>query len=159
MKKVASTTAGAEISVKGAVAAPPGMIDWDLAQRVAAGALLLKPAPSTYRSAPLQSQFDELTARAEFLVSEATGLHSAHGAARAKVTDRAQWAAANVRSMERLIGPTLAEIQRKGLGKKVGKSALSASRVMSGTQLGLLLAYMYTRSWSSGFSSLMRRSY
>jgi coenzyme F420 biosynthesis associated uncharacterized protein len=145
MKKVASTTAGAEISVKGAVAAPPGMIDWDLAQRVAAGALLLKPAPSTYRSAPLQSQFDELTARAEFLVSEATGLHSAHGAARAKVTDRAQWAAANVRSMERLIGPTLAEIQRKGLGKKVGKSAMSASRVMSGTQLGLLLAYMSTR--------------
>jgi coenzyme F420 biosynthesis associated uncharacterized protein len=126
-------------------AALPGMIDWDLAQRVAAGALMLKPAPATYRSAALQSQFDELTARAEFLVSEATGLHSAHGAARAKVTDRPEWAAANVRSMERLIGPSLAEMQQKGLGKKVGRSALGAGRVMSGTQLGLMLAYMSTR--------------
>jgi hypothetical protein len=41
------------------------MVDWDLAQRVAAGALILKPAPATYRSADLQGQFDELTARAE----------------------------------------------------------------------------------------------
>jgi coenzyme F420 biosynthesis associated uncharacterized protein len=131
--------------MRGDGAALPGMIDWDLAQRVATGALVLKPAPATYRSAPLQSQFDELTARAEFLVSQATGLHSAHGAARAKVTDRPEWAAANVRSMERLIGPSLAEIQQKGMGKKVGRSALSASRVMSGTQLGLMLAYMSTR--------------
>ena len=81
------------------------MVDWALAQRVAAGALILKPAPATYRSRDLQGQFDELTARAEALVSEATGLHSAHGTARAKVTDRAGWAAANVRSVERLVGP------------------------------------------------------
>ena len=61
------------------------------------------PWPSGWRRAPssssprrpptaradLQGQFDELTARAETLVSEATGLHSAHGTARAKVTDRA----------------------------------------------------------------------
>jgi coenzyme F420 biosynthesis associated uncharacterized protein len=145
-RKVASTTASAEIAVRGDVdAALPGMIDWDLAQRVATGALMLKPAPATYHSAALQSQFDELTARAEFLVSQATGLHSAHGAARAKVTDRPEWAAANVRSMERLIGPSLAEIQQKAVGKKAGRSALTAGRVMSGTQLGLMLAYMSTR--------------
>jgi coenzyme F420 biosynthesis associated uncharacterized protein len=146
MRKVASTTASTEIAVRGDVAAAlPGMIDWDLAQRVATGALMLKPAPATYQSAALQSQFDELTARAEFLVSQATGLHSAHGAARARVTDRAEWAAANVRSMERLIGPSLAEIQQKAVGKKVGRSALTAGRVMSGSQLGLMLAYMSTR--------------
>ena len=81
------------------------MVDWALAQRVAAGALILKPAPASYRSRDLQGQFDELTARAETLVSEATGLHSAHGTARAKVTDRPGWAAANVRSVERLVGP------------------------------------------------------
>ena len=127
------------------VADVPGMVDWDLAQRVASGALILKPAPATYRSAPLQAQFDELTARAEVLVSEATGLHSSHGSARAKVTDRSEWAAANVRSMERLVGPALANIQRTGVGKKVGKSALAAGRVMSGTQLGLMLASMSTR--------------
>jgi coenzyme F420 biosynthesis associated uncharacterized protein len=121
------------------------MVDWDLARRVAAGALTLKPAPSTYRSSALQAQFDELTARAEFLVSEATGLHSMHGAARARVTDRAEWAVANVRSMERLVGPALAKIQESGAGKKVGRPALAAGRVMSGTQLGLMLAYMSTR--------------
>ena len=145
-RKVASTTASTEAAVKADVVADvPGMVDWDLAQRVASGALILKPAPATYRSAPLQAQFDELTARAEVLVSEATGLHSSHGSARAKVTDRSEWAAANVRSMERLVGPALANIQRTGVGKKVGKSALAAGRVMSGTQLGLMLAYMSTR--------------
>jgi coenzyme F420 biosynthesis associated uncharacterized protein len=121
------------------------MVDWDLAERVAAGALLLKPAPSTYSSSALQEQFDELTARAELLVSEATGLHSAHGAARSRVTDRTEWAAANVRSMERLVGPALAKIQEAGAGKKASKSTLGAGRVMSGTQLGLMLAYMSTR--------------
>ena len=83
------------------------MVDWALAQRVAAGALILKPAPATYRSRDLQGQFDELTARAEMLVSEATGLHSSHGKARAKVTDRGGWAAANVRSVDRLVGPAM----------------------------------------------------
>ncbi len=146
MRKVASTTASTEVVMKGdGAGAPPGMVDWDLAQRVAAGALILKPAPATYRSADLQSQFDELTARAELLVSEATGLHSAHGMARAKVTDRSEWAAANVRSMERLVAPTLANIQENRLSKRLGKSSLAAGRVMSGTQLGLLLAYMSTR--------------
>jgi coenzyme F420 biosynthesis associated uncharacterized protein len=123
----------------------PGMVDWALAQRVAGGALALKPSPATYDRSALQSQFDELTARAEILVGEATGLHSAHGVARAKVTDRQGWAAANVRSMERLVGPALASLQQKGAGKKMGRSALTASRIMSGTQLGLLLAYMSTR--------------
>jgi coenzyme F420 biosynthesis associated uncharacterized protein len=146
MRKAAGTAPGAETPVKrDAAAALPGMVDWDLAQRVAAGALVLKPPPGTYRSADLQAQFDELTARAEHLVSEATGLHSAHGLARAKVTDRTEWTAANVRSMERLVGPALTNIQQKGVGKKVGKSTLTAGRVMSGTQLGLMLAYMSTR--------------
>jgi hypothetical protein len=68
-KKVASTTAGTDITAKsGGSTGRPGMVDWDLAQRVAAGALTLKPAPATYRSSALQEQFDELTARAEFLV-------------------------------------------------------------------------------------------
>jgi coenzyme F420 biosynthesis associated uncharacterized protein len=123
----------------------PGMVDWSLAQRVATGALLLKPSPASYRSADLQAQFDELTTRAEFLVSEATGLHSSHGPARAKVTDRAGWAAANVRSMERLVGPALANIQRHGAAKKAGRSTMAAGRAVSGTQLGLMLAYMSTR--------------
>jgi coenzyme F420 biosynthesis associated uncharacterized protein len=120
------------------------MVDWALAQRVSAGALILKPASASYRSAPLQAQFDELTARAETLVSEATGLHSAHGTARAKVTDRPGWAAANVRSIERLVGPALAELQR-ARGSKIGGPSLAVGRAVAGTQLGLMLAYMATR--------------
>ncbi len=120
------------------------MVDWDLARRVASGALLLKPAPATYRSVHLQGEFDELTARAEVLVSESTGLHSAHGAARAKVTDRAGWAAANVRSLQRLVGPALDTFQAQR-GSKVSAPALAVGRAVSGTQLGLMLAYMATR--------------
>jgi coenzyme F420 biosynthesis associated uncharacterized protein len=120
------------------------MVDWALAQRVAAGALILKPAPATYRSRDLQGQFDELTARAETLVSEATGLHSTHGRARAKVTDRAGWAAANVRSVERLVGPAMLELQHKR-GAKLGGPSLVVGRAVAGTQLGLMLAYMATR--------------
>ena len=120
------------------------MVDWALAQRVAAGALILKPAPASYRSSDLQDQFDELTARAESLVSEATGLHSAHGSARAKVTDRPGWASANVRSIERLVGPALMELQRKR-GAKLSGPSLVVGRAVAGTQLGLMLAYMATR--------------
>jgi coenzyme F420 biosynthesis associated uncharacterized protein len=120
------------------------MVDWALAQRVAAGALILKPAPASYRSRDLQGQFDELTARAEALVSEATGLHSAHGRARAKVTDRADWAAANVRSVERLVGPAMLEMQRRR-GAKFGGPSLAVGRAVAGAQLGLMLAYMATR--------------
>ncbi len=120
------------------------MVDWALAERVAAGALILKPAPASYRSRDLQAQFDELTARAETLVSAATGLHSAHGAARAKVTDRPGWAAANVRSMQRLVGPALSELARRR-GAKLGGASLVVGRTVAGTQLGLLLAYMATR--------------
>jgi coenzyme F420 biosynthesis associated uncharacterized protein len=120
------------------------MVDWALAQRVATGALILKPAPATYRSRALQGQFDDLTARAEALVSASTGLHSAHGTARAKVTDRAGWAAANVRSVERLVGPAMLEMQRRR-GARFGGPSLVVGRAVAGTQLGLMLAYMATR--------------
>jgi coenzyme F420 biosynthesis associated uncharacterized protein len=120
------------------------MVDWAMAERVAAGALLLKPSPATYRSSALQGQFDDLTARAETLVSEATGLHSRHGSARAKVTDRPGWAAANVRSMQRLVGPALLELQR-ARGALLGGPSLVVGRTVAGTQLGLMLAYMATR--------------
>lgn len=140
-KKVDSTTSNTEeIDVETGT----GIVDWDLARRVASGALLLKPSPASYRSSDLQAEFDELTARAELLVSEATGLHSAHGAARAKVTDRAGWAAANVRTMQRLVGPALSNFQTQRAAR-LSAPALAVGRTVSGTQLGLMLAYMATR--------------
>ena len=135
---------GAGSGVQAGSGPGPGIVDWELARRVAAGALILKPSPASYRSAHLQGEFDELTARAELLVSEATGLHSAHGAARAKVTDRPDWAAANIRSMQRLVGPALDNFQAQRAAK-VSAPALAVGRAVSGTQLGLMLAYMATR--------------
>ena len=120
------------------------MIDWALAERVASGALVLKPSPAAYRSSHLQGQFEDLTARAETLVGEATGWRSAHGSARAKVTDRPGWAAANVRSVQRLVGPPLLELQRTR-GATLSGPSLAVGRVVAGTQLGLMLAYMATR--------------
>ncbi len=146
MKKAGSTTASTDVTpaIPDVPEDGPAMVDWALAQRVASGALILKPSPASYRSSALQGQFDELTARAEVLVSEATGLHSAHGSARAKVTDRPGWAAANVRSIERLVSPALLELQRKR-SAKLGGPSLVVGRAVAGTQLGLMLAYMATR--------------
>ena len=85
-KKVGSTTASTDAhpgrppeTARSPSRRADAMVDWALAERVASGALILKPAPASYRSRDLQAHFDELTARAESLVSEATGLHSAHG--------------------------------------------------------------------------------
>ena len=126
--------------------AVPAMVDWALAQRVAGGRSLLKPAPATYRSSALQGQFDDLTAQAETLVSEATGLHSRHGSARAKVTDRPGWAAANVRSIAAAgrPGARSSSSRRRGAKLRPGPRS-SVGRAVAGTQLGLMLAYMATR--------------
>ena len=56
---------------------------------------------------PAPADFEELTAQAEELVAESTGLRSASGPARARVTDRAGWVHANVSSFQRLVGPHL----------------------------------------------------
>jgi coenzyme F420 biosynthesis associated uncharacterized protein len=60
------------------------------------------------------------------------------------VTDRAGWAAANVRSMQRLVGPALSAFQSQR-ASRVSGPALAMGRAVSGTQLGLMLAYMATR--------------
>lgn len=80
------------VCVSESVAAPPGdgAVAWATAERTAiwVGARAKLPAP--YRSDLLEADFEELTAKAEELVAESTGLRSASGPARARVTDR--WA-------------------------------------------------------------------
>ena len=113
------------------------MVDWDLAQRVAAGALILKPAPATYRSAELQAQFDELTARAEFLVSEATG--SALGArGGAGQGDRSARMGRGQRPLHGAAGRAGAgqNPSRTAPARRSGSPRWPPGRVMSGTQLG-----------------------
>ena len=122
--------------------------------RVAEWVVARTAGPPAYRGRPLQAEFDELTAQAEELVAEATGLRSPTGPARARVIDRAGWVAANVASIQRLLGPTLEKWRNAsrpasppGRRSPPGcrRPLAGAGRTVSGAQLGLVLAWMSTR--------------
>ena len=88
-------------------------VDWDLAEQVAVRVAGREPFAESYHYASLQPDFDELTAEAEALVAEATGLRSLAGPARARVTDRAGWVHANVESFRRLLRPAHRQARRR----------------------------------------------
>jgi coenzyme F420 biosynthesis associated uncharacterized protein len=99
----------------------------------------------------LEEDFAELTAEAEALVERETGLRPLSGPARARVTDRPGWVAANVVSFQRLLRP-LTEKLEATLTKPVPtlwrvplRAPLQMSRNVSGAQVGLLLGWMSTR--------------
>ncbi len=134
--------------------APPAaaLVDWAAAGRVAGWLAARKPLPPGYDPAALTADFEEATARAEGLVAAATGLQAPSGA-RARVTDRPGWAQANVASIQRLLGPTLTRLD-EGRQARTANSPVPAGlqrgltvagRAVTGTQLGLVLAWMSTR--------------
>jgi coenzyme F420 biosynthesis associated uncharacterized protein len=140
------------VSDEGGFAGQPSMIDWALADRVARWAARRTATPPAYRPASMQRDFDEMTARAEGLVAEATGLAVVGSPARGRVIDRPDWVSANVASFQRLLGPTIAKMAASKPGSPLlgGVPGLSrqlagVSRSMSGGQLGLVLAWMSTR--------------
>jgi len=126
------------------------IVDWALADRVARWVAGRTTAPANYRPAPMQRDFDDMTARAEKLVAEATGLVVAT-AARGRVIDRPAWVGANIVSFQRLLGPTLAKLAaRKSSSAHNAPPGLSRglaglSRSVNGTELALVLAWMSTR--------------
>ena len=79
-------------------------VNWDLAEKVAVRVAGREPFAESYHYASLKPDFDELTEQAESLVAEATGLRPPTPA-RARVTDRAGWVHANVKSFQRLLRP------------------------------------------------------
>jgi coenzyme F420 biosynthesis associated uncharacterized protein len=145
---------GAVDGAAGGGARPPGVVDWDTARRVAEWAAGRRPPPAGYRAAAVEADFAELTVQAEGLVAEATGLRPATPA-RARVTDRAGWVRANVASIQRLLGPTLERFEAKreaappgsltALQARLPGPLASMGRSVSGTQIGLVLAWMSTR--------------
>lgn len=133
----------------GAEQAP--IIDWVVAERVARWVSGRAATPPGYRPAAMQRDFDEMTARAEGLVAEATGL-SVESSARGRVIDRPDWVAANIASFQRLLGPTLAKLAARkppsslpAVASGLSRHLAGASRSVNGTQLALVLAWMSTR--------------
>ncbi len=90
------------------------LVDWGLAERIATRlARRNDPFADSYHYASLQPDFAELTARAEDLVAECTGLRSHAGPARARVTDRAGWVQANIASFQRLLRPVTDRLEER----------------------------------------------
>ncbi len=127
------------------------IVDWALADRVARWVAGRTTAPPNYRPAPMQRDFDDMTARAEELVAGATGLVVATPA-RGRVIDRPAWVGANIVSFQRLLGPTLAKLAARkpgsphnGVPPGLSRGLAGLSRSANGTELALVLAWMSTR--------------
>lgn len=118
-----------------------GAVDWDVAERFAIRAAGREPFSSSYHAQSLQPDFDRLTAVAEELVAVETGLRSAAGPARARVTDRPGWIRANLASFQRLLAPVLGLVTDRVADSRV---APFTSR-LAGAELGLVLGWMSTR--------------
>jgi coenzyme F420 biosynthesis associated uncharacterized protein len=128
-----------------------GAISWDVAQRVAEWVGRRSPLPAPYRPDLLQAHFAEVTAEAEELVESATGLRSTAGTARAVVTDRPGWVAANIAAFQRLVGPHLERLSARQAGARLGldprwtRSLTAAGRLATGAQMGTILGWLSTR--------------
>jgi coenzyme F420 biosynthesis associated uncharacterized protein len=128
-----------------------GAVAWDTAERVAGWVGGRSRVPAPYRPDLLQRDFEELTAQAEELVAESTGLRSSSGPARARVTDRAGWVHANISSFQRLVGPHLERLDpsrlsgANRLADRLAVPLANAGRVATGTQMGLVLGWLSTR--------------
>lgn len=115
-------------------------VDWDLARRVANRAAARDPYSSAHYRDGLAPDFEEFTARAEDLVAASTGLRSAAGPARGRVTDRAGWIDANLSSFKRLLHPLTQK-----LGARMEGSAAPLARKLAGAELGMMLGWMSAR--------------
>jgi coenzyme F420 biosynthesis associated uncharacterized protein len=128
-----------------------GPVSWELAETVATRVAGRQPWLPPGRLSVLVEDFVELTAQAEQLVEAETGLTSAAGAARVRVTDRPGWVKANVASVQRLLGPLTDKLEEAlnrpapTLGPVPLRMPVTVSRSVSGAQLGLLLGWMSTR--------------
>jgi coenzyme F420 biosynthesis associated uncharacterized protein len=119
----------------------PSAVDWSLAERVAVRVAGREPFADSYHAQSLVPDFEQFTVIAEDLVAECTGLRSAAGPARARVTDRSGWVRANVASFQRLLRPVL---DRFSATAGSGPFAPFTSRV-TGAELGVMLGWMSTR--------------
>lgn len=123
------------------MATRPAPVDWALAERIAVKVAGSEPFAGSYHAESLGPDFAELTVEAEALVTAETGLVSAAGPARARVTDRAGWVRANIASFQRLLRPLTERV-----GEKMGNGPFApVARKAAGAEVGALLGWMSTR--------------
>ncbi|MBV8462966.1 MAG: zinc-dependent metalloprotease [Acidimicrobiales bacterium] len=126
-------------------------LSWVTAERVARWVGNRSRPSELADPAALQHDFEELTAQAEELVAAATGLRSASGPARARVTDRAGWVHANIASFQRLVGPHLDRldpsraVRAHPLTERLAGPVAVVGRTTTGAQMGLILGWLSTR--------------
>ncbi|MGH9011951.1 MAG: zinc-dependent metalloprotease, partial [Acidimicrobiia bacterium] len=126
------------MSTPGAVPEP---VDWGLAERLARRVAGHDPLEQSYLAASLQSEFDAVTARAEHLVGEFTGLVSPADPAKALVLDRQRWVEANIRSFRNTLEPFTRRV-----GERMAQSAFApAGRAVAGAELGALMGFLAQR--------------
>jgi len=118
----------------------PDPVDWGTARRVAVLVAGRDPLGESYLAASLRSDFGAVTAEAEDLVADFTGLR-APGIANAAVLDRSEWVDANLVSMRRMFAPLMSR-----LGERLARSPMGPlGRHVGASELGALLGYMARR--------------
>jgi coenzyme F420 biosynthesis associated uncharacterized protein len=123
-------------------------VSWDVAERVATWVGSRRPRSGVdlhtldaATAGRLEEDFAEVTAQAEALVIEATGLRPASGSARARVVDRAGWVQTNLSSFRHLLEPVLGQLDTSSIPGTLS----GAARGVAGAQLGFVLGWMSTR--------------
>lgn len=117
-------------------------VDWELAKKVAVKIANRDQGSGTWYYDAMRREFDELTAKAEVLVADETGLVSAAGPARARVADRAMWIDANIASFQRLMRPI---IEALGDESKSDGPLAKLTESVGAVQVGSVLGWMSTR--------------
>jgi coenzyme F420 biosynthesis associated uncharacterized protein len=126
--------------------ARPGPVDWGVAERVAVRVAGHEPLAASYHYDRLTADFDEVTAQAEQLVADETGLRSASGPARARVVGRDEWVSANLASFQRMLRPLTDKMaERLDRNGALAGVAGALSRRAAGVEVGLLLGWMAGR--------------
>jgi coenzyme F420 biosynthesis associated uncharacterized protein len=121
------------------------LIGWDVASQVAKRVSRPSASLTDYERHSLESDFEEMTARAEELVAAETGLRSLVGPARARVTDRSEWVDANVASFQRLLRPVLTKLAARSQANRWSPLPARVSQQLSGAELGLVLGWLSGR--------------
>jgi len=115
-------------------------VDWGLARRVAHIVSGREPLADSYLAASLETDFIEVSAEAEVLVADFTGLRPPNRAA-VQLLDRRGWIDANISSMRELLAPLLDK-----MGDRMARSPIAPiGRRVAGTETGVLLGYVAQR--------------